>query len=74
MVAAIDILKEWGVKQIKVICMIASRKGLETLAKEHPDVVLTVGAIDDTLTEEGIISPGLGDAGDRQFHGSSTPK
>lgn len=74
MVAAIDILKEWGVKKIKVICMIASSQGIESLLKEHPELELTVGAIDDTLTEEGIISPGLGDAGDRQFHGSSTPK
>jgi uracil phosphoribosyltransferase len=74
MVAAIDILKEWGVKKIKVITMIASRHGIETLMKEHPDVVLTVGAIDDTLTEEGYISPGLGDAGDRQFHALSVPK
>ena len=37
------------------------------LVKEHPDVDLYVGALDDHLNEHKYIVPGLGDAGDRIF-------
>lgn len=37
------------------------------MASNHPDVEITLGAVDDTLTESGVILPGLGDAGDRLF-------
>ena len=35
--------------------------------KEHPDVDLYIGALDDHLNEHKYIVPGLGDAGDRIF-------
>jgi uracil phosphoribosyltransferase len=57
---------QWGVKQINVIAVIGSREGLKQLSEAHPDVRLTVGTVDETL-KDGIVLPGLGDAGDRQF-------
>jgi uracil phosphoribosyltransferase len=66
-VATIDILKEWGVRKIKFIGLIASPQGIETLQSRHPDVPIHLAAIDRDLNERGFILPGLGDAGDRQF-------
>jgi len=37
------------------------------LKSDHPDVSITVSAIDDELSEKGIIIPGLGDAGNRLY-------
>ncbi|ETV85930.1 uracil phosphoribosyltransferase [Aphanomyces astaci] len=66
-IATVAILKVWGVSQIKIISTIASKDGLKDLFAKHPDVEVIVAAIDDTLSESGVIVPGLGDAGDRQF-------
>ena len=66
-VAAIQMLKEKGVKHIRFMCIIAAPEGVERMQKEHPDVDLYVGALDDHLNENGYIVPGLGDAGDRIF-------
>ena len=63
----IRILKKWGAPKIHVISVIASRSGLLQIQKEEPDVHITVGIIDETVTDDGIINPGLGDAGDRLF-------
>jgi uracil phosphoribosyltransferase len=66
-VATIDILKEWGVRKIKFVGLIASPQGIETLHNRHPDVPIHLAAVDRDLNERGFILPGLGDAGDRQF-------
>jgi uracil phosphoribosyltransferase len=66
-VMAVDILKRWGTKRIKFVGIIASSEGVERLATFHPDVPLYLAAIDDHLNESGLIVPGLGNAGDRQF-------
>ena len=65
--AAVDILKQWGLKQIRFIGIIASPEGVEVLQKNHPDVPLYLAAMDSHLDENKYIVPGLGDAGDRQF-------
>jgi uracil phosphoribosyltransferase len=65
--AAIDVLKEWGVKRIKYMGLIAAPEGIAHLNSAHPDVPIYVGAVDSHLNEHGFIVPGLGDAGDRQF-------
>lgn len=49
------------------MCIVAAPAGNERMQKEHPDVDLYVGALDDHLNENGYIVPGLGDAGDRIF-------
>ena len=66
-VAAIQMLKDKGVKNIRFMCIIAAPQGVERMQKTHPDVDLYIGALDDHLNEHGYIVPGLGDAGDRIF-------
>ena len=66
-VAAIQMLKEKGVKDIHFMCIIASPEGVERLQKEHPDVDIYIAALDEKLNDHGYIVPGLGDAGDRIF-------
>ena len=66
-VAAIQMLKEKGVKNIHFMCIIASPQGVERLQKEHPDVDIYIAALDEKLNDHGYIVPGLGDAGDRIF-------
>ena len=65
--AALSRLKDDGVSSLKFVCLLAAPEGLETLARNHPDVPVTTGAIDSHLDEHGYIVPGLGDAGDRLF-------
>lgn len=66
-VAAIQMLKDKGVKNIRFMCIIAAPEGVERLQKEHPDVDIYIGALDECLNEHKYIVPGLGDAGDRIF-------
>lgn len=66
-VAAIRMLKEKGVKNIRFLCIIAAPEGVERMRAEHPDVDLYIGALDEKLNDHGYIVPGLGDAGDRIF-------
>lgn len=66
-VAAIRMLKEKGVERIRFMCIIAAPEGVKRMQKEHPDVDIYIGALDDCLNDHGYIVPGLGDAGDRIF-------
>ncbi len=66
-VAAIQMLKEKGVKNIHFMCIIAAPEGLERMKDAHPDVDIYIGAMDERLNDHGYIVPGLGDAGDRIF-------
>lgn len=66
-VAAIDLLKEKGVENIKFLCLVAAPEGVEAVNTAHPDVEIYTAALDDHLNEHGYIVPGLGDAGDRIF-------
>lgn len=65
--AAIQMLKDKGVQHIRFLCIIAAPEGVERMKKDHPDVSLYIGALDDHLNEHKYIVPGLGDAGDRIF-------
>ena len=60
-------MNQWGVAQIHVLSVIASREGLSELLRHHPDVRVTVGCVDDRLGGDGDVVPGLGDAGDRLY-------
>ena len=66
-IASIAKIKETGATNIKFMCIIASKFGIEELMKAHPDVEIYCGAIDEKLNENLYIVPGLGDAGDRIF-------
>lgn len=65
--AAIQMLKEKGVKNIHFMCIIAAPDGVKKMQECHPDVDVYIGALDDHLNDHGYIVPGLGDAGDRIF-------
>lgn len=65
--AAVSMLKEKGVKNIRFLCIIAAPEGVRRMREEHPDVDLYIGALDERLNGHGYIVPGLGDAGDRIF-------
>lgn len=58
---------KWGVPKIHIVCVLASKQGLMKIAETHPDVSVTVGMVDDVLTENGIVLPGLGDCGNRLY-------
>lgn len=66
-VAAIDLLKKAGARNIRFLCLLASPEGLARMKEAHPDVPVVTAAIDSHLNEHGYILPGLGDAGDRMF-------
>lgn len=65
--AAITMLKDKGVKNIRFMCIIAAPEGVKKLSEEHPDVDIYIGAMDSHLNDHKYIVPGLGDAGDRIF-------
>jgi len=65
--AAIQFLKDDGVKHIKLMSIIAAPEGVERMQQDHPDVDIYVAALDECLNDHCYIVPGLGDAGDRIF-------
>ena len=66
-IAALQAVRDWGVKRVKLLGVIAAPEGLRAVRKAFPDVDVLVCAVDRQLNRHGYILPGLGDAGDRQF-------
>ena len=66
-VAATDIIKREGGREIQFLCLVAAPEGVDAYSTEHPDVPIYTAALDRQLNEKGYILPGLGDAGDRIF-------
>lgn len=66
-IAAIQFLKDRGIKNIKFVCLISAPEGVENLQNAHPDVPIFCAAKDEKLNDHAYIIPGLGDAGDRLF-------
>ncbi|MDR0986017.1 MAG: uracil phosphoribosyltransferase [Mycoplasmataceae bacterium] len=67
LVAAINIIKRYKPKSIKVACIVASPVGIKTVQKAHKDIDIYTVSVDQKLNSKGYIVPGLGDAGDRIF-------
>ena len=65
--AAVNLLKEKGIRHIRVMSIVAAPEGIYRLQKDHPDVEILTCAIDEKVDENGYIVPGVGDAGDRMF-------
>ncbi|KAJ5782547.1 hypothetical protein N7457_004321 [Penicillium paradoxum] len=65
--AAILLLRDWGVKKVIMLSLIASEEGVKRAAGTWGDVEVWVGAIDKGVDEKGMIVPGIGDIGDRLF-------
>ena len=66
-VAAIDLLKASGAKNIRFLCLLASPEGVARMKEAHPDVPIVTASLDERLNDIGYILPGLGDAGDRMY-------
>jgi uracil phosphoribosyltransferase len=66
-VAAIDLLKQRGARNIRFLCLLAAPEGIARMSEAHPDVPIVTAAVDSHLNDHGYIVPGLGDAGDRMF-------
>ena len=64
---AITKLKVEGWKNIKLVCLVGVKEGINQIEKVHPDVDIFLAARDEKLDEHNYILPGLGDAGDRIF-------
>ncbi|WP_032364366.1 uracil phosphoribosyltransferase [Rhodococcoides fascians] len=67
MTATIDLLVARGATEVVVVCVVVTPEGLAALEKSEHPVRVVCAAVDDELNDQGIIVPGLGDAGDRQF-------
>lgn len=65
--AAVQFMKGYGCKHIKLMNILAAPEGIECIMKDHPDVEIYVAGVDEKLNEHAYIVPGLGDAGDRIF-------
>lgn len=67
MIAAIDRLKSYEVKKIKILSILVSEEAIERIHHFHPDVDLFTLSVEKEMTPEGYLVPGLGDAGDRLY-------
>lgn len=69
LVSVYEALKKLGnIKQIHLVCVIASLEGIEYVKKYFPeDTHLWIATVDEKLNNKGYIVPGLGDAGDLSF-------
>lgn len=66
-VAALDRLKENGVTDLRLVCLLAAPEGVDVVRGHHPDVKIWTAALDERLDGHSYILPGLGDAGDRIY-------
>jgi uracil phosphoribosyltransferase len=67
MVAAIDRLKSYEVKEIKVLTILLSDFAQKRIHHFHPDVDIYTLNIENEINDLGYLVPGLGDAGDRLY-------
>jgi uracil phosphoribosyltransferase len=66
-IAALQLLRDAGAAQIRVVCIVAAPEGIETVERAHPDVKIFTPVVDRGLNERKFIVPGLGDFGDRLY-------
>jgi uracil phosphoribosyltransferase len=66
-VHALDRVRAAGARDLRLVCLVAAPEGVAAVEAAHPEVPITVAALDRGLDEKGYIRPGLGDAGDRVF-------
>ena len=64
---ALDLIKEAGGAEPRVICVVAAPEGVKVVEERHPEVQIYAAALDEGLNSRAYIVPGLGDFGDRLF-------
>ena len=66
-VAALDLLRQAGARDVRMICIVAAPEGIALVEKHHPDVAIYTPVVDQGLNSHKFIVPGLGDFGDRLY-------
>jgi uracil phosphoribosyltransferase len=66
-VAALDMLRDAGAREVRMICIVSAPEGIAMVERHHPDVHIYTPAIDRGLNDHKFILPGLGDFGDRLY-------
>ena len=64
---AITRLKKDGYTNIRLMCLVASPRGVQAVQEAHPDIDIFLASLDEGLNAKNYILPGLGDTGDRIF-------
>jgi uracil phosphoribosyltransferase len=64
---ALDLIKEAGGRNPRMLCVVAAPEGVRVLEQRHPEVRIYTAALDAGLNDRAYIVPGLGDFGDRLF-------
>ncbi len=65
--AAVEVIKDMGAKNVKLLCILGAPEGIHAVHNAHPEVEIILAAKDERLNDHGYIVPGLGDAGDRIY-------
>lgn len=65
--AAIEIIKNYTKKSVKLMCILATPQGIEKVQERYPEVDIFCANVDEGLTDKAYITPGFGDVGDRIF-------
>jgi uracil phosphoribosyltransferase len=66
-VFALDLLREAGARDIRLLCIVAAPEGVRTVEAAYPDVHIYTPVVDEALNARKFIVPGLGDFGDRLY-------
>ncbi len=66
-IAAIQFLKNYGVKHIKLLSILSVPDAIAAIQEAHPDVDIYCAGVDEKINEKGYIVPGMGDAGNRMY-------
>jgi uracil phosphoribosyltransferase len=66
-VHALGILADLGCRPARLLSIIGCPEGVAAVRGAHPEVAITLAALDERLDEHAYIVPGLGDAGDRIY-------
>ena len=64
---ALDLIKEAGGRDPRMVCVVAAPEGVKVIEDRHPEVQIFTAALDQGLNDKAFIVPGLGDFGDRLF-------
>jgi uracil phosphoribosyltransferase len=64
---ALDLIKEAGGRNPRMLCVVAAPEGVRVVEQRHPEVRIYTAALDEGLNDRAYIVPGLGDFGDRLF-------
>jgi len=66
--AVMDSLREvLSFEDARLVSAVAAPEGVRHVHERHPDLAIYLASLDEQLNEDGLIVPGLGDAGDRLF-------